>query len=678
MKYRSEIDGLRAIAVLPVIFFHAGFSIFKGGFVGVDIFFVISGYLITSIILEEMQDNRFSLLNFYERRARRILPPLFFMMICCLPLAWAWLTPGNMKDFAQSLIAVSIFSSNILFWRESGYFDVAAELKPLLHTWSLSVEEQFYILFPLFLIVAWRLGLKFITMLLVIGFLSSLGLAQWAVYNKPSAAFFLLPTRGWEILLGAFCAFYLRKPYINHSRYLNEFMSSLGLVLIGISVFTFNTTTPMPSLYTLIPTIGAVFLIIFARAGTLIQNILSFKPLVVLGLISYSAYLWHQPLFVFARHQNYLEPLDQITIVLLIMLTFFLAYFSWLYIEKPFRDKTKFSRRFIFLSSVIGLISFLIIGFVILKNNSYRERMDIPPNVQWASLAERLNIEGDVCTLVENTRYKGIKTCEFGDTHSDKILVLYGDSHAQAISKALDYEARQQGLKIIKTELKDCEVIFDITSRSGVDLQIHYKDCNRAFASLQKLIDDTNASTWLVTRWMFQYFPTPSVIEELNFDNGVGGIERDLSFRENFVMRSDGSRSLEAEPKKEATIKLLRGLLKVSENVYVTYPIPETGWDIFQENLKYYHHNHKFLDSLEYPYDRYKERNRFILDILDQELPKNTRYRSIRADHLFCEQLKTEFCVAQIDTIPLYYDDDHLSDEGSKILVDELFIKMKN
>ena len=198
MYYRREIDGLRAVAVLPVILFHAGFELFSGGFVGVDVFFVISGYLITTIIINEMDDGKFSLLNFYERRARRILPALFFVVLCCIPFAWFLLLPSDMKDFSQSLVAVSTFSSNILFWRESGYFDTAAELKPLLHTWSLAVEEQFYILFPLFLMAAWRFGKRAIVWTLIASFAISLAVAHWGAYNKPGDAFFLLPTRAWE------------------------------------------------------------------------------------------------------------------------------------------------------------------------------------------------------------------------------------------------------------------------------------------------------------------------------------------------------------------------------------------------------------------------------------------------------------------------------------------------
>ena len=191
MKYRKEIDGLRAIAVLPVILFHAGFTTFSGGFVGVDIFFVISGYLITTIIVDEMDKGSFSLLNFYERRARRILPALFFVMLCTLPFAWFWMLPQDLKSFSQSLVAVSAFGSNVLFYLTSGYFDTASELKPLLHTWSLAVEEQFYVLFPLFLMLAWKLGKKWIITLLALVAIVSVLASQWGSTNSSFLYIFL-------------------------------------------------------------------------------------------------------------------------------------------------------------------------------------------------------------------------------------------------------------------------------------------------------------------------------------------------------------------------------------------------------------------------------------------------------------------------------------------------------
>ncbi len=209
MQYRREIDGLRSIAVLPVILFHAGISLFSGGYAGVDVFFVISGYLITIIILEERDEGRFSLLRFYERRARRILPPLLLVMLACLPFAWMWMTPGELLSFANSLRAVILFVSNILFWKESGYFAPTADEKPLLHTWSLAVEEQYYLLFPLFLFLCWRLRRPWIAGILAVILAASLALSDYASYAMPGADFYLTPTRAWELLAGSLTAFAL-------------------------------------------------------------------------------------------------------------------------------------------------------------------------------------------------------------------------------------------------------------------------------------------------------------------------------------------------------------------------------------------------------------------------------------------------------------------------------------
>lgn len=237
MQYRKEIDGLRAIAVLPVILFHAGFEYFSGGFIGVDIFFVISGYLITTIILTEKEQQNFSLVNFYERRARRIIPALFVVMATTVIFSWFWLPPSFMEDFSQSLVAVSFFSSNILFWHETGYWGVENELKPLLHTWSLAVEEQYYVLFPLFLMLMWRFKKRWIFVSFLIFSLASLFVSHWAAYNKPTANFFLLPTRGWELAIGAGIAFYFlyRKPMLETflpKELRNEFFGWVGLGMI--------------------------------------------------------------------------------------------------------------------------------------------------------------------------------------------------------------------------------------------------------------------------------------------------------------------------------------------------------------------------------------------------------------------------------------------------------------
>ena len=279
LPYRREIDGLRAVAVLPVILFHAGFSTFSGGFVGVDVFFVISGYLITSLIVAEKEAGTFSLIGFYERRARRILPALFLIMLACIPFACIFLFPSDMRQFAQSLVAVSTFSSNILFAWHSGYFYPDTPNKPLLHTWSLSVEEQYYLLFPMFIILAWRLGKRWTIVLLAVACFISLCISEWQSLFQPQMAFFLLPARGWELLLGGFAAFYLlgnntpaiRRPLVS------QVLSLAGATMIFAAVFSFNEQTVFPGHNALLPAVGALFVILFATPETLAGKVLASK-----------------------------------------------------------------------------------------------------------------------------------------------------------------------------------------------------------------------------------------------------------------------------------------------------------------------------------------------------------------------------------------------------------------
>ena len=364
MTYRAEIDGLRAIALIPVILFHAGFEWFSGGYVGVDVFFVISGYLITSIILKEKEAGSFTFSYFYERRARRILPALFFIMLVCIPFAWFLLLPHELIDFGKSLVATSLFSSNILFWLESDYFAADAELIPLIHTWSLAIEEQFYLFFPLIMIFFWALGKRRLFWILSIIAIVSFALSEWGWRHFPEANFYLLPSRVWELMVGALIAFYLsqnKKP----KGYIGELGSILGLSLILLAVFFLDKTHPFPSLYALSPVIGTALVILFTRSETLVYRMLSWKVLTLIGLISYSAYLWHQPLFVFTRLYLIEEP-EPWLMGLLSILTMVLAYFSWRFIEAPFRDKRRFTQRQIFLFGFLGSLLFIGIGVTII------------------------------------------------------------------------------------------------------------------------------------------------------------------------------------------------------------------------------------------------------------------------------------------------------------------------
>lgn len=373
MKYRPEIDGLRALAVVPVILFHAGFQGFSGGFVGVDIFFVISGYLITSIIIKELDRGSFSLVEFYERRARRILPALFFVLSACLPFAWLWLRQADLLEFGQSLVAVATFASNIFFWINSDYFATVSELKPLLHTWSLAVEEQYYIAFPLFMMALWLTAKRKAILGLVVIAIGSFILSEYLSQSAPSTNFYLLPSRAWELLLGSFTAFYLYHHSHSANLYVNQFLSISGLLLIVASIVFFNKETPFPGRFALAPTLGTCLIILYTTPGTFIYSVLSNRALVSVGLISYSAYLWHQPLFALVRHRLYGE-LPVVHALVFCIITFLLAYISWRWVEKPFRDKHKTSRTQIFIFSLIGLFATAAIGFATHHSDGYPQR----------------------------------------------------------------------------------------------------------------------------------------------------------------------------------------------------------------------------------------------------------------------------------------------------------------
>lgn len=360
MKYRREIDGLRAVAVLPVILFHAGFSVFSGGYVGVDVFFVISGYLITSILIGELEQSTFSIARFYERRARRILPALFLVMLVCLPFAYLWMLPTQLEEFAQSLFAVGLFLSNWLFWSQAGYFENAAELKPLLHTWSLAVEEQYYLLFPMFLFAFWRFGRRCVLILVVAMAFLSLLLSEWGWRNEPAINFFFTFSRFWELLAGSICAFATAGRTIKS----NNILGAAGLVAILVAIFAYDATTPFPSLYTLLPVIGTALVILFGSHGTWVAKLLSIRVFVGIGLISYSAYLWHQPLFAFARLRSMAEP-PQVLMAALAVASIVLAWVTWRYVEQPFRRNNNPvlpTRGQVFLFSGIASAAFLSIG----------------------------------------------------------------------------------------------------------------------------------------------------------------------------------------------------------------------------------------------------------------------------------------------------------------------------
>jgi len=283
LSYRPDVDGLRALAVLAVVLFHYRVPGFSGGFVGVDIFFVISGYLITGLIVKETAENRFSLRRFYERRVRRIFPALFAMLAVATVAAALLFFPTSFERFGKSLLATAVFGSNFEFWREAGYFDVSADQKPLLHLWSIAVEEQFYLIFPaLILLIGMRSKLKLIMAVATV-FAASLAFSIWCIYHAHMAGYYLLPSRMWELMLGALLA--IGRLHVPEKWKLHELAAAAGLVLIAYGAFRYSHATPFPGVAALAPCLGAA-LVIAAGEGAGINRVLSLRPVVFVGLIS--------------------------------------------------------------------------------------------------------------------------------------------------------------------------------------------------------------------------------------------------------------------------------------------------------------------------------------------------------------------------------------------------------
>lgn len=438
--------------------------------------------------MKELDSNNFSLVRFYERRARRILPALIFVIICCLPFAWLWLSPNDLVDFAKSVFAVSIFSSNILFWTESGYFDTAAELKPLLHTWSLAVEEQYYIVFPLFLMLAWQFGKRALLTALIAIFIVSLSIAQWGALNYPSAAFFLLPTRGWEILLGAFCAFYLDKKSLDGESQTAHIFSVVGLSLIVFAVFTFDETTPMPGLYALVPTVGTALIILFGTDKTIGGKVLSNSMFVGIGLISYSAYLWHQPIFSFARHAVLGEPSNNVMLGLS-ALSIVLAFISWKIIETPFRNKRKFSQNKILSLAAISTFCIMMIALFGYLNNGFTDRFEVAHggdvgHLKFHRYADERFLNCEPTQISDSALSWGdFLRCKQSRSGLPEVVLL-GDSHAEHLFIGLAESLPERNVTFYilggapYVTNNDFEIIFDELLGNGreqlVLLSMHY------------------------------------------------------------------------------------------------------------------------------------------------------------------------------------------------------------
>ena len=650
MRYRPEIDGLRAVAVIPVILFHAGFESFEGGYVGVDAFFVISGYLITSIILTEKETGNFSLINFYERRARRILPALFLVMAASIPFAWWWLVPYDMKDFSESLIAVPTFVSNILFFRsETGYFAPAAELKPLLHTWSLAVEEQYYVLFPLFLLITWKLGKKWIITILSVIAIFSLVVSQWGSVNKPEATFYLLHTRGWELIIGVFVAFYLvTKQEIKG----NQALSLLGLILVAYSILAFDKQTPFPSLYTLIPTLGIALVILFTSEKTLVYKTLSNELLVGIGLISYSAYLWHHPLFVFARIENWnSNPI--VLYFFLSALSFVLAYLSWRFVEKPFRKKGVISRQVIFVSATTISVLFIAFGFSGYINNGFEHRFKLPASVVESFVLSDRQTE---CFPKEYISLPKNWYCKIGVLNAEPSYLVFGDSHGLALLDAFDDVGKEVNRAGVFTGSNGCVPFLGIFLLSPTPSA--KKNCYELNQKVYKFVAENNIrKVFLVARWSYY---TQEVLmnhggKEMSFIGVNKNSSKDqkssrLAFEAGLANTVDAFRKLDVELIVTSEVPLQ---LRSARNIYYRAYRSAQGSD---ELLNY-------LSRLSVPLSHHNNLQQYLSELFRQFESKGI-LKLMSFDQVLCNLASC--MIGDVDH-SYYYDDDHLGLVGATL-----------
>lgn len=612
MKYRPDIDGLRSVAVLPVLFFHAGWTVFSGGYVGVDIFFVISGYLITRILADEIEGNRFSILAFYERRIRRIFPCLFAVIAAACVAAAVLLVPMDLRDFSKSVVATVFFASNVLFFRQSGYFDDQAAIKPMLHTWSLAVEEQFYIVFPILLWLIHRYARDRIVLVLAPLVVASFGFSAWGALHAPAFTFFMAPTRIWELFVGALLA--LRMVPAIDSRPAREALAWAGLFLIAVAVFAFSADTTFPGVNALAPVIGAALLIQFGEA-TSAGWLLSRKPAVFVGLISYSLYLWHWPIIVFTEYYL-VQKLAGWGTVGAIIVSFTVATLSWRYVERPFRIKGLVPRRRIFQGAAGAIAAMVVVGMAGLWSDGWVGRF--PEEVtRLENFSDAFNPRRPQCHRDEDKVIAFDKSCLYGAATTPKYAV-WGDSHAVELTYALGEIAARHNKAVMQLSYSSCPPALGLEIATRPNCRTYNDQVLRFLAREEEI-----KTVFLISR----------------YDNHRDSVEF-----------SDGIR------------KTVAALLSAGKRVVLVYPIPIASVSI-PRTLARYAASGQDVSRFKIDLTNYMSRNAYAFQLLD-----SLTGRSIVRVFPHKRLCKEDGCIVYADGAPLYFDSQHLSVNGAEYL----------
>ncbi len=663
IKYRPEIDGLRALSVLAVVLYHANFVIdgnfiFQGGFLGVDVFFVISGYLITSLILKEInQTGEFSYINFYLRRARRILPVLIFITLFFIPFAWSNLTPTRLYDFSNSILSSTFFSSNFFFISNSHeYGDVSSILKPFLHTWSLSVEEQFYIIYPVFLLFCFKFFKNKLFLLLLIISIFSLILAQWGSANFSILNFYSLPTRIWELFCGGMLAkIEIDSKNLSISKYSN-ILSLVGVISVIYSFTFFTNDTLHPSALTLIPVLGTMMIIWYSNKKNIVTNLLSNKFLVGLGLISYSLYLWHYPLFSFAELLNLIENFThKFTVIILSVILSIMSYFL---IEKPFRNKSSITNKKLFFFLFIPIVSIVIFSYSSYKEKGFPNRSQIVfkdefKNKPWDLLKD---INGSCHLRTDNF-------CNFNPEGKNGTVFLVGDSHMITMGKPLSDQLTKNNYNFISLTNGGCYYFpkFDYVNSKTTEVMF---GCDQKYQKKRKkMILDAHNPIAIIGGNLNRYLSNEDVNSkksEFKFINNDFSLEESL---------------------KTSILELLNNNVKV----ILIYPIPEVPWDplkkIFSSsNSRNFNEVKKYIstNNITTSYKSYEVRSINSFKLLNNIEHKNLF--KVFPHKIFCDYTNIYECYIHNEKNIFYFDSEHLSIFGANMLAKpilEIFSKFK-
>lgn len=643
IKYRSDIDGLRAIAVLAVLFYHTGVSIFSGGYVGVDIFFVISGYLITGIIIRETQDSKFSILKFYERRIRRIYPALYAVLIFILIITHWLYNPHDYKEIGQSVAATVIFISNLLFSKQSGYFNELALANPILHTWSLAVEEQFYLVFPLLVWLITRFAKAWLKFALV--FLTLLSFSLSVHYTKldPSASFYFAHLRAWELLIGGLLALDILPSKISATT--RNIYRLIGIVLLIISIFFYTEKTSFPGISALLPTLGAA-LIIYSGIGADSSgiNFLKMPALVFIGKISYSLYLWHWPIIVFWKSYR----IDTPTItdkVCWTAVSFAAAILSWKFIENPFRSASFLSRQSIFTlaGSAMGIV--LATSAIIFLKGGLPQRFHNNPQ-----LMLNLNVDADwenrpQCETNPNwengSLMAKINLCPLGNA-TNPTFIVWGDSHTQAISPAINFSAQRMKQAGYATILYGCMPLI------GVDM-LGVGGCLEHNNSVLEYIKENPEikTVFLAGRWAIGTYET--------YDKG-GWV---------LIDKTKNSAALKGNEDifKAGLLRTVKRLLDLNRNVVLVEQAPEINFDV-PASFFVAVRTGQDINSFAPTYSEYLQDNDSAITFL-YSLKDEYQLSLVKLPDQLCAK---ESCAVIANGHLLYTDNNHLSVFGSEFV----------